>query len=361
MSKQNVQNDKKEKTSIEKERTSKGKEETSKEKERTSKGREETSKEKGRTSKGREETSKEREKTSKGRKKTSKEREKTSKEKEKTSQEKSSQEESEKDNDINEKDSESQKNKTQKEDRGKSDDIPWEEQPGGNIFVRFLKAVIRTIKYVIDPEYRYTVKLMNKYAVERAFMQETDGKDIVNTVSSDEIVESKDLTPEEALEVFMKDNSKGFDFAFEDMRINIPLKSFLEYFKENNISYNDPELYVKAAKDYGEKKSECIHAYELFRKKHKEGFLLEDPTNSKEPFPLSLKELEKSFAEFNLECKTVEGYEKFADLIISRAKESIFAPEEPEHNKEQDKDKIVPFDPENRKEDFTNWDDEKEL
>ena len=341
MAKQNVQSDKKEKTSIEKERTSKGKEETSKEKEITSKGREEG------------------EKTSKGRKKTTKEREKTAKEK--TSQEKSSQEESEKESDVNEKDSESQKNKTQKEDRGKSDDIPWEEQPGGNIFVRFLKAVIRTIKYVIDPEYRYTVKLMNKYAVERAFMQETDGKDIVNTVSSDEIVESKDLTPEEALEVFMKDNSKGFDFAFEDMRINIPLKSFLEYFKENNISYNDPELYVKAAKDYGEKKSECIHAYELFRKKHKKGYLLEDPTNSKEPITLSLKEIEKSFAEFNLECKTVEGYEKFADLIISRAKESIFAPEEPEHDKEQDKDKIIQFDPENRKEDFTNWDDENQL
>lgn len=56
------------------------------------------------------------------------------------------------------------------------DMIPWEERPGGSIFQRALKAILRAIKYIINPEYRHLAKLMDEYAVESIYNEEKNAK-----------------------------------------------------------------------------------------------------------------------------------------------------------------------------------------
>ncbi len=62
--------------------------------------------------------------------------------------------------------------KEKKSDRDKAFDLPWYERDGGNIFQRFIKAVARAVMYIINPEYRDAVKMMNKYAIESVMKEE---------------------------------------------------------------------------------------------------------------------------------------------------------------------------------------------
>ena len=249
-------------------------------------------------------------------------------------------------------------------------DIPWEERPGGNLFARILKSLMRTIKYVFDPEYRYTVKLMDQYAVKSAiqhdtyktkektpvnkeqtnykkkdrsfdkehtnykkkeksynknyskhrkktFNKEIEPKEKVHD-NQEKVVEKENdlpaITPEKAMEMFKEENAKGFDVAIDGININISLDNVLEHFNDNKIVFDDPQMYVKAANEYVNKEKDHIYAHDMFIKKYEERYHLSSDKDGR--VGCDMQKLEEYFAKNDIKAYSVEEYEGHADKFL---------------------------------------------
>ena len=220
-------------------------------------------------------------------------------------------------------------------------DIPWEERPGGNLFARILKSLMRTIKYVFDPEYRYTVKLMDQYAVKAAYQHDTNRtkeKSFDKTYSQhrqktfnkeiepkekthdnkEKVVEKENdlptITPEKAMEMFKEENAKGFDVVIDGININISLDNVLEHFNDNKIVFDDPQMYVKAANKYVNKEKDHIHAHDMFIKKYEERYHLSSDKDGR--VGCDMQKLEEYFAKNDIKAYSVEEYEAHADKFL---------------------------------------------